>query len=312
MRDILVRPKSPLRSLLHLVQASRRAAWKYHDRTARRLLVSGGRIQFLDATLVFPDGLGLIYSTPLFWNGPDAYEADTSHLVASLLGRVDSFIDVGSNIGIYAVYAGVRFPNLSVCAFEPIPEIWRKNVDFHRANNLPADRVFNLACSDSDKTQRIFLPQPDHALEEEQTATLRPDSWQASSSNPRCIDVKCITLDSFFSTRGWPAGACLLKIDVEDFEAAVLRGAQTLVSKCRPWILCEILPRGHHNRDTLALIADLKYVLFAVTPEGLFRMTGADFSRPREFKDFLLLPAGKISSEVFYMPIELLKNASLC
>lgn len=264
-------------------------------------MINGCRIQFLDVTLTFPENVGLIYATSLFWNGSDAYEADTSHLVAALLGRVGSFIDVGSNIGIYAVYAGVRFPHLPVFAFEPIPEIWQKNVAFHRANNLPTDRVLNLACSDSDISQRIFFPQPDHALEEEQTATLRPDSWQASSSNARSIDVKCTTLDSFFAARGWPVNACLLKIDVEDFEAAVLRGARSLVTNCRPWILCEILPREHHNRETLALMAELKYVSFAVTSNGLFRMAARDFSQPRTFKDFLLVPSEKLSPEIHYL-----------
>jgi FkbM family methyltransferase len=312
MKPILIKSKSPLHHLLPFIHKTRRGAWKYFDRTGCRLMISGGRIQFLDVALTFPENVGLTYATSLFWNGPDVYEADTSRLIASLLGRVDSFIDVGSNIGIYAVYAGIRFPHLSVSAFEPIPEIWQKNVAFHHANNLPTDRVFNLACSDSNTSQRIFFPQPDHALEEEQTATLRPDSWQASSSNARCIDVKCITLDSFFSTRGWPAGACLLKIDVEDFEAAVLRGAQSFVSKCRPWILCEILPREHHNCETLALLAELKYMPFAVTSNGLFRMASPDFSRPRELKDFLLLPAEKIPSDVFYLPIESLRDIPMC
>ena len=212
MKPILIKAKSPLRHLLPFIQKSRRGASKYFDRTGSRLMINGGRMQFLDVTLTFPENVGLIYATSLFWSGSDAYEADTSHLVAALIGRVDSFIDVGSNIGIYAVYAGVRLPQLSVFAFEPIPEIWRKNVAFHRANNLSADRVFNLACGDSDTAQQIFFPQPDHALEEEQTATLRPDSWQASSSNARCIDVKCARLDSFFAARGWPDG----RVSVED------------------------------------------------------------------------------------------------
>jgi FkbM family methyltransferase len=267
-------------------------------------MISGGRIRFLDVTLTFPENVGLGYATSLFWDGSGAYEADTSRLIASLLGRVDSFIDVGSNIGIYAVYAGVRYPKLSVYAFEPIPEIWQKNTAFHLANNLPADRVFNLACSDSDTSQRIFFPQPDHAMEEEQTATLRSDSWQAASSNVRCIDVKCTALDSFFSARGWPAGACLIKIDVEDFEAAALRGARNLVSRCRPWILCEILPREHHNCETVSLLAELKYTPFAVTSNGLFRMTSSDFSRPREIKDFLLVPSEKLLPEICYLPLE--------
>jgi FkbM family methyltransferase len=307
MKNILIGSKSPWRPFLRLVQKSRRAAWKYYDRTGCRLVINGGKIQFLDASLSFPENVGVTYATPLFWNGPDAYEADTSRLIALLLGRAASFIDVGSNIGIYAVYAGVRHPQLPVYAFEPIPEIWRKNQAFHHANHLPVDRVFNLACGDSDRMQSIFFPQA-QGLEEEQTATLRADSWQAASPAVRSVDVKCTTLDSFFTACGWPAAPCLLKIDVEDFEAGVLRGARSLISRCRPWMVCEILPREHHNRETLALITELKYVPFAVTANGLFRMAASDFSRPRELKDFLLLPAEKIPPDAFYLPVESLKD----
>jgi FkbM family methyltransferase len=252
--------------------------------------------------------VGLNYATPLFWNGSHAYEADTSQLIALLLGRVKSFIDIGSNIGIYAVYAGVRHPQVFVHVFEPIPEIWQKNLSFHRANNLSTERVFNLACGDSNEEQRIFFPQPDQALEEEQTATLRADSWQAETPNVCHLDVRCTTLDSFFHTRGQPPDPCLLKIDVEDFEAGVLRGARSFISRSRPWIICELLPREHYNHETLTMITELRYVPFAITPNGLFRMSRLDFSRPRKFKDFLLLPSERIPAEVLYLPVGSLKD----
>lgn len=114
-------------------------------------MISGGRIQFLDVALTFPEDVGISYATTLFWGGSSAYEADTSRLVASLLGRVDSFIDVGSNIGIYAVYAGVRFPNLPVYAFEPIPEIWQKNVALF---NQQMDDLFTQVESEITKDRR--------------------------------------------------------------------------------------------------------------------------------------------------------------
>src|SRR5208282_5756572 len=98
MKPFLIKTKSPLRHLLPFIQKTRRGAWKYFDRTGCRLMISGGRIQFLDVALTFPENVGLAYATSLFWGGSSAYEADTSHLVASLLGQVDSFIDVGSNI----------------------------------------------------------------------------------------------------------------------------------------------------------------------------------------------------------------------
>ena len=39
------------------------------------------------------------YSTPLFWNGPDAYESPTSRALALLASRAKSFLDVGLEHG---------------------------------------------------------------------------------------------------------------------------------------------------------------------------------------------------------------------
>lgn len=278
-----------------------------------RLVISGGRVAFLDETLNFPEGVGLNYSTPLFWNGPDAYEAPTSRTIALLAGRAKLFLDVGSNIGIYAVYAGVKFPQVRTFAFEPVPDIWKKNQSFHRANNLPVERVFNLALSDVSGPKKIFLPVFAHAVEEEQMATLLPEAW-AQHDQVRAFEIQCTTLDAFASAQALPAGACCLKIDVENHEAAVLRGGKQFINSRRPWIVCEILPnqepdpatniRRNNNSEVIALVQELGYAPFAITQDGFFRMTADDFTRPRGLKDFLLVPREKISGDIAYLALE--------
>jgi FkbM family methyltransferase len=265
----------------------------------------------MDAELNFPEGVGLNYSTPLFWNGPDAYEASTSRVIAALVRHSGLFLDIGSNIGIYSVYTGVRHPRVVTFAFEPVPSIWRKNISFHRANQLPEQGVLNVALSDRVGVQKIFLPVYAAAIEEEQTATLRGDSWQAHEEKVEEFEIQCLTLDAFMESRPLPEGACCLKIDVENCEASVLRGGKTFISLRRPWIVCEILPceeydvatgtKRNNNLETLALIGELNYTPFAITADGLFRMTPSDFARPHEFKDFLLAPADKIPADVMYL-----------
>jgi FkbM family methyltransferase len=318
VKPIVINNDSVLRRLLPWVQKTRRGSWKYYDRTGIRLVINGGKIAFLDATLNFPENVGPDYATQLFWNGPDAYEADTSHVIASLLGNVRSFIDVGSNIGMYAVYAGVRHPEVLTYAFEPVPEIWQKNLAFHQANRLAVERVLNSALSDDNQPKQIFVPLYKNGLPDEQTPTLRPDSWQADSEGVRSFEIKCTTLDLFFAANELPAGPCLLKIDVENYEAAVLRGGHSFIRRHRPWMVCEILPceeynretktKSNNNRETLKLVGELEYVPFVITPNGLFRMAPPDFARPRQLKDFLLLPAETLPAEVFYLPVQSLKN----
>ena len=313
MKDLLIKPGSPLRKLFPLVRKLRGWAWKFHDRTGIRLVISGGRVKFMDVELEFPENVALTYTTPLFWNGPEAYEAPTSRTIALLAGKSKLFLDIGSNIGIYAVYVGVKFPAVKTIAFEPVPAIWEKNRAFHRANKLSDQVTLNLALSDQDGPQKIFLPIL-AGIEEEQTATLNEKSWQAHAEKVQAIEIQCLTLDTFAAQNPLPAGPCCVKIDVEGFEAAVFRGAKQFLAARRPWIVCELLPceefdpvtrtKHNNNREPLAVLEELNYAAFAITAEGFFRMSAADFSRPRSLKDFLLIPKEKVPGDSSYLAPE--------
>lgn len=313
MKDIIVKPGSLWRELFPLIQKLRGWAWKFHDRTGIRFVISGGKIRFMDAELEFPENVGLTYTTPLFWSGPEAYEAPTSRTIALLAAKSKVFLDIGSNIGIYAVYVGLKFPQVKTVAFEPIPAICEKNRAFHRANQLSDKVTLNLALSDEDGPQKIFLPILT-GIEEEQTATLNEKSWQAHAEKVEAIEIQCLTLDTFAAKNALPPGPCCVKIDVEGFEAAVFRGAKKFLTERRPWIVCELLPceeydpitktKHNNNREPLTILEELNYAAFAITPEGYFRMSAGDFSRPRNLKDFLLVPKEKISDDVSYFSRE--------
>jgi FkbM family methyltransferase len=312
MKPKFIRVGSPLRNFLPFIQKTRQWCWKYQDRVGIRLLISGGKVRFMDAELNFPEDVGLRYCTSLFWNGPYAYEDINSRIIGLLIKHSRLFLDIGSNIGIYSVYAGVARPGTVAYAFEPVPSIWRKNVAFHRANNLPEKNVLGVALSDKVGAHKIYLPVYANNIEEELTATLRADSWQAHEAKVEEFEIQCLTLDAFAEANNLPEGACSLKVDVENYEAGVLRGGTKFITARRPWIHCEILSceefdpatktKRNNNRETLALIGELNYTPFAVTSDGLFRMTADDFSRPREMKDFLLAPAEKVPAEVAYLP----------
>lgn len=314
MNNLIVKPGSLLRKTFPLLKKLRHWAKKFHDRTGERFILSGGKARFLDADLEFPENVALTYVTPLFWSGPDAYEAPTSRAIALLASRSKVFLDVGSNIGIYSVYVGVKFPEVKTYAFEPVPDIWKKNVAFHRANHLSEKTVQNVALSDRDGAQKIFLPVGTNCVEEEQTATLNDKSWQAHAEKVEAIEIQCLTLDTFAAQNPLPPGPCSVKIDVEGFEAGVLRGGKKFFNSRRPWMVCEILPcedfdpvtktLRNNNGPALAVLEELNYAAFAITADGFFRMTAADFSRPRGMKDFLLVPKEAISLDVTYLALE--------
>jgi FkbM family methyltransferase len=318
MRDIFVKSNSILHRIFPFLQKTRAWARKYDNRVGRRFVISGGKVQFMDMELNFPEKVGLLYATPLFWNGPEAYEGPTSRAIATLIRPARLFLDIGSNIGIYAIYAALKYPQMKVFAFEPIRSIWEKNVAFHRANGLPTENALHLAVSDAEGVQTIFLPIAPNGLEEEQTATLCTDSWQTREPKVESEEIQCVTIDAFAARHSLPDGFCVMKIDVENFEAGVFRGGAGFMRQRRPWIVCEMLPnqetdpvtgaKRNNNGAVLALIEELRYAIFAITEEGAFRMQPCDFVRPRNIKDFVLIPREKVPEEWSFLALSSLEE----
>lgn len=295
------RASLPVR-VLRTIAAVVRAAL---DKLPNHFLISGGHVYCEGVRLRFPKDVGIPYTTNLFWHGQSGYEPTTTRILTELMRSARHFMDIGSNIGLYSVLAQKLFPSMRVDAFEAVPSIHHKNAQFHRANDLPTKSIVQKACSDQDGTSVIYLPLFDRAVEEEQTATLRTDSWQHQRDQRQEITVETMKIDTFL--KGRPAlTPLLLKIDVEDHEAAVLQGAcETLLAK-RPLILCEMLPRDHANQETWKILEACRYLTFAITAEGLFRFTANDSFLERDIKDFLCVPQELATQFANYIPFSAL------
>ena len=230
---------------------------------------------------------GVGFATGLYWNGFENYEPATSRTLRFFFERVQTFLDVGSNIGFYSLLAGHWNQQLRIVAFEPVPQIFRQLEANIRANNL-SDRAtpFQVALSDKTGTETLYLPPSDGTHECEMTGTLVADGWQRRKQSSE-IEVRTSRFDDF--EREHPMKVDLIKIDVEDHEAAVLRGMQATLKRDRPFVVCEILPREHGNRETLKVLDQVGYTPYWITPTGYIKVSRLDFDR-RGSLDFLLSP----------------------
>lgn len=133
-------------------------------------------------------------------------------------------IDVGANCGQYARMMHEEIPEARIISFEPHP------VAFAELLRVPGIQAVNMAVGDQEGRLQLF----DYAT--------APGSGHASvvpgvleEIHHGCVaalDVECTTLDSFLNNA--EIGQIgLLKIDVEGFELAVLRGAQRAISDNR-------------------------------------------------------------------------------
>lgn len=254
---------------------------------------SGGTVKFDGLEIAFPPRIGDAWLTSISWRGVAGFEPQVWAALRDLLPAASTFIDVGANIGFYSVLAAKLNPSLDILAFEPVPYIFEQNRKLHEANGL-AQPTTELALGAEDGSAVIYLPN-----DESSSATLFAESWQARNTH-REIPGIVSRLDTFLTARAPLRLPVVMKIDVEDGEAAVLTGAKEMIARYQPAIICEILPRHnrpnvpegeqHENRATVAAIRSMQYTAFALTPTGLHRFTADDFAAPRTITDFLLVP----------------------
>lgn len=135
-------------------------------------------------------------------------------------------IDVGANIGTYAYH--LRRHGARVVAYEPNPDLAQR-----LSRLMPDVDVRNLALSDQIGEVVLQIPVSNDGTEQHELASIA----QHFDGPIREHRVRCVTLDSEHHP-----DVGFIKIDVEQHERAVLRGAMTTIRRCRPIVMTEATP----------------------------------------------------------------------
>ncbi len=136
----------------------------------------------------------------------------------------DTFVDVGANIGVYTLLAS-SLPGVRVEAFEPSPPSCQRLTENVQLNRLDGVTVHRMAVGDSAGAVAMT-----RGLDS--TNRLLPDG-----ADRRDADIVPICrLDDALSAT---SQVSLVKIDVEGFEPAVIRGARALFDRCHPALIIE-------------------------------------------------------------------------
>jgi len=165
------------------------------------------------------------------------WEPSITYWVVSSLSAGDVFVDVGANIGYYSVLASSIIGQEGlVVAVEPSPHFYSALQRNLKRNNCTNVSAWNLAASDRTDVVLNFV-QPDRFNRGNSTAVLAEGSSQALFRAKTELLANLIPDSRLANTR-------LIKIDVEGFELAALRGMASLFDRLRfeVEILVEISP----------------------------------------------------------------------
>ncbi len=128
----------------------------------------------------------------------------------------DLFVDIGANVGVYAVLASAVKKAKSI-AVEPIPEPFQNLI-----NNLKINKIENIV-----EALNLGLGDEDAELMFTKNLDCENRIAVASDKESECIKVPVKTLDEIIKTRN----PIMLKIDVEGYEEKVLKGAKQILQR---------------------------------------------------------------------------------
>ncbi|MCX6926239.1 MAG: FkbM family methyltransferase, partial [Verrucomicrobia bacterium] len=199
------------------------------------------------------------------------YTGDLDSKISWVCARVvkpgDTVLDIGANIGIVSVWLSKLVGKKgSVHAFEPNPEIYatlEKTIQRNQATNIHAHPVA-LGAKAEQKELRILGGNAG-------SGSLILNDNQADC---KVFSVPVRTLDSIVAQEKLEA-IRLIKIDVEGFEAEVLRGGLQVLKSIRPQVvLFESVDQWEgrlRDQPVFRLLHDAGYGFFAI-PKCRFRM----------------------------------------
>jgi len=234
-----------------------KVAWRLMARSERRGTLQGTwRVRLRDGTrLELPRQSRMAWAVAF----TGVYDRAAVQQVAEFIKPGTVVLDVGASIGLWSVQLGkiAASRGATLWAFEPNPANvrWiRRNVDL---NDLSAT-VTACEMGLGDRAEESMLVSAEYGVG---NGAIALKQKQGTAKHPR-IPITLRRLDDI----DLPAPVSFIKVDVEGYEAAFLRGAAELIQRDRPVIFGEFATgwlerRGENLRASLA---DLDYDVAAL------------------------------------------------
>lgn len=174
------------------------------------------------------------------------------------------FLDVGSNLGMFAMFAArVVGPSGLVYAFEPETRAYERlseNIQLNRVDNVKA---FKQGLSDTQKQSNLLLAEEDRVSQ----------SSRISEAVGNSEVVEIVSYDFLVENQQFPIPT-VVKIDIEGHEFAALQGMrQALSDPLCVSLFCEVhpadLPRGISLEIVLELIKACGFDKMSTAERGM-------------------------------------------
>jgi FkbM family methyltransferase len=170
------------------------------------------------------------------------------------VGKGQTILDIGANIGIMTVIMAKKFPDRKIIAYEPMPvnvKILKKVVAFFSLQNVTIEEV---ALGNRAGTVEMVMPVVGKTKKQGLSHVMHETIGEYNDGDLYTVPLK--TLDEMPNAGELSIAA--IKMDVENFECFVLEGARETLCKQRPLIYCELWENENRNA-CIDLMRSLNY-----------------------------------------------------
>jgi len=192
-------------------------------------------------------------------------------------------IDVGANIGVTTTTLAKYYPNRIIYSYEPISANFNTIIKVLKNFNIKSVNPRKIAIGESEGVVELTTPIENGAKKHGLSRVIGTDE---SNSNLIIEQASLMPLDNLLPILGSNKVAAI-KLDVENYEIYVLKGAKKLLLQHRPIVFAELWDNERKN-DCILLMESLGY-------------------ETKVHVDNELVPyKGKMSIDYFFIPLELL------
>jgi FkbM family methyltransferase len=219
------------------------------------------------------------------------YEPAHLNVLLSFLPDGGTFLDVGANIGYFAVTVGnrKRKDGCRIHAFEPLPVnygILLENIKLNHLQGVVSSHEVALSNTGGVVTMQVI------AFDTDQTANaVVLSGWEGYPHVKLRCEVPAVRFDDWIESNDL-AGIDVMKIDVEGHELQVFEGMIEALRKHRPVIYAEcntsfFKKQNVTLRDVEKLLSPLGYTFHRMAGRELVRVEPV----PEYLQDVFLLPS---------------------
>lgn len=192
-------------------------------------------------------------------------------------------LDLGANIGVTSYHLAKNFPKSTIFSFEPLSLNMNTLKRIKKKFKLENIQEYLVAVGEKPGVLEMVMPVinnvPMHGL----SHVIHEENTENNDGFKYSVPVIC--LDEFDELKKLKKPITAMKIDVENFEYFVLKGAEKLIAENKPIIYCELW-ENDNRKKCIDLLSNFGYTSLVLQKKELVPIEKATVEK----HNFFFLP----------------------